>query len=160
MSTVPSPTDPVADDEPLIRSIADDLVHGWEGDRFHLSSASFNDRGMKPSVDRERMRSDLRACLLSEKDGLARILASDVRSIDLAPPKHVPIPVDVTPDPLRCPPHPRENLAHALIAAKVAINPSRFTRLRERLARIAEKHMVVLPASYRRTDPPEAAATS
>lgn len=155
LSIAPNPSDPVANDELLLRSIDGDLAHGWENGKLRLASTSFNDRGMKVSVDRERLQRDLKESLQRDSDGLARVVARDVRAIDLGDAqKKTSIPVDVTPDPLDAPPHPKRNPAHALIAATSEINGSRFQRLKEKLARLAEKDLVLLPAKYRGAQPP------
>ena len=159
MSIALNPFDPVSDDEPLLRSIDGDLEHKLENGKLRLASCSFNDRGRKPSVDRERLRANpLHACRKPE-DGLARLATRGVRAIDLGDidtktnkPKNS-IPVDVVPDPISAPPNPEENLSHALIEATATVSDGKFRRLKEKLARLASEDVVLLPARYRLAEP-------
>ncbi|MCC6783383.1 MAG: hypothetical protein IT457_11125 [Planctomycetes bacterium] len=159
MSIAPGPDDPVADDESLLRSIDGDLEHRWESGRLRLASTSFNDRGMKPSVDRERLRGDALDARKKPDDGLARFATRDVRAIDLGDidPStgqiRNSIPVDVVPDPIRASLPAEENLAHALIQTRAQVSDKKFRRLKERLARLAERDIVQLPAKYRDVRP-------
>lgn len=104
---------------------------------------------MKPSVDRETLRSNPQEALRSPNAGLARLSAMAVRQIklnDAVPPQ---ISVDVIPDPIAGSNQSESNPAHALIVSSKTISDGKFRRIREALARLAEKDIVVLPQSYR-----------
>ena len=150
----------VGDPEELIRRIPASTncykINPAEGNRLILSASAFNDRDHKPSVDRRFMRQALEECQNNATDGLVKIVAGDVRLIrtvqQIDPttnkaidgtfhafdPIHCPICAD-SPDGLP------ENPAHCQIESTPPVNASRFKKLKEALARIAQIHGWLIP---------------
>lgn len=110
-----------------------------------FSSTCFNDISAKVSVDRANLRTSAEEAKLSPSDGIIKLLAEDVREIG-------PIPdpdgaegymIDVHPRPIYAgnPDGLPENISHAQIeAAPDFANQSRFKKLKEALARLAERN--------------------
>ena len=141
----------VAEDELLLRWVsAADVM--WDGEVWRLSSQAFNDREMKPSVDRKCLRTDPHDTKHEPSDGVAQLLTADIYvNVKLLtmpgakPPAKVEYySVRVIPRPI---PEPA-NLAHAQIeAAPMVANGSHFKKLKEALCRITEQRpWVILPA--------------
>ncbi|MHB1273313.1 MAG: hypothetical protein ACYCZD_11215 [Rhodanobacter sp.] len=107
-----------------------------------LSSTAFNDKGRKPSVDRAALRPAAET-KIDESDGVVRLLTASVRGIGIpiAAPNPPNFEVDVW---ARILP---ENAAHAQIEPLPNMGDSRFGKLKEALARLAEQEdWVIEPA--------------
>ena len=142
---------PVDGDELLFRCIgAGDVT--WDGDEWHLSSQAFNDREMKPSVDRQCLRPDPHDTKREVTDGVAQLLTADihanvrlVKNPNAKPPAPIEFyAVDVIPRPIDEPPNP----AHAQIESAPAIaGGSHFKKLKDALCRLTERRAwVVMPS--------------
>jgi hypothetical protein len=144
---------PVENNEILHRSVPCDAVV-WTPDGWHLTSEAFNDRGMAPSVDRRAIRPLAEESKLSPTDGIAQLLAAEVRECDqvvhnpdVPAPEQVRYKLDVEPDPIRegnaegrVP-----NLSHALIkSAPTVASKSRFKKIKEALCRLARRREWVI----------------
>lgn len=113
-----------------------------ENGRLHVSASAFNDRNKQPSVDRSLLKANPR---LSKKDFACKVLeisCARIRRIDIEVTDKAlrednigRYAVDVFPRPLTERP---VNLAHAQIEASPVMTNSRFEKLKESLARIAE----------------------
>src|SRR5690348_10976785 len=102
------PSDHVADDEILYRSVRRDQIVPVEGG-MRPSSQAFTDRQMEVSVDRAMLRDhDPRKSQMNPTDAVVSLLVSDVRGTLPGRPEYA---IDVRSDPLP------ENPAHALIYA-------------------------------------------
>jgi hypothetical protein len=99
-----------------------------------LSSSAFNDAGKKPSVDRAALRPATET-KIEANDGVVRLLTASVRGIGIpiAAPNPPNFEVDVW---ARVEP---ENAAHAQIEPIPNMSRSRFDKLKEALARLAEE---------------------
>lgn len=139
---------PVENNEILHRSVPCDAVV-WTSNGWHLTTEAFNDRWMSPSVDRRAIRPRAEESKISATDGIAQLLAAEVRACDEvvhnpdAPPlAQVRYKLDVEPDPIkegngegRVP-----NLSHALIKSAPAVaSKSRFKKIKEALCRLARR---------------------
>lgn len=131
----------VEDDELLHRSVRPDDVVNRDG-KLYLSSTAFNDAGMRPSVDRARMRTAGES-KKSARDGVCGLATVHVRSITtiVHQDSQQPYKVDVVERPID------ENPAHAQVEVDPAFeNPSRFKKLKESLCRIAEQQWLIHPS--------------
>lgn len=140
----------VGDDELLHRSVrADDcaIVDG----RLRISSQAFNDAKRKPSVDRKILRPNPEETRKSPTDGVAQLCAIEIRSEVRIPidgniqggPVYA---VDVIPRPIISEPGSAANPSHAQVEADPDwINDSRFKKLKDALARLAERREFALP---------------
>jgi len=139
---------PVEDDEILHRSVPAAAVH-WVSGGWRLSSEAFNDRRMRPSVDRHHLRPDAVDSKRSENDGVAQLVAGEIRACDkvihnadAAPGQQITYQLDVCPDPIADdnPEGLAPNPAHAVIASHPAVaSGSRFKKVKEALCRLAER---------------------
>lgn len=121
-----------------------------------LSSTAFNDRGRKPSVNRATLSGSPAATQESPTDGVVQLVTNDVRQVSvLRDPKskEVPAPVhnvDVVERPIAAdnPEGLPENPAHAQVEASPEfLTDSRFRKLKEALALLAEKHGFLIEPS-------------
>ena len=131
--------------------------------KVRFAAAAFNDPELKPSVDRSSMRDDPRDTRFRESDGIAQVIAHEVRAIG-----HIPVEpgnpnsdkvyqIDAIHRPiLKSETEPRDNLAHCQVECDPGIKAAHFKkRLREALAILASGHgWIVDPGA-----PPEASAT-
>ena len=130
------------DDEWLHRRVRHAECHRVQSPKL-LSSSAFNDPGKRPSVDRAA----LRAAALTKveaNDGVVRLLTASVRGIGIpiAAPNPPNFEVDVW---ARIEP---ETAAHAQIEPAPNMSRSRFDKLKEALARLAEtEDWVIEPTS-------------
>src|SRR3954453_17863064 len=70
----------VDDAEDLYRSIrADSGEYSYQDGALVFSSSAFDDRDMKPSVDRSSIRTDAADSRIDATDGVAKVLTVDVR---------------------------------------------------------------------------------
>ncbi len=99
-----------------------------------LSSTAFNDKGKKPSVDRAALRPAVDS-KIDASDGVVRLLTASVRGIGIpiVAPNPPNFEVDVW---VRWLP---DNPAHAQIEPLPNMSGSRFDKLKEALARLAEQ---------------------
>ena len=99
-----------------------------------VSSSAFNDTGKKPSVDRAALRPAAQT-KMEASDGVVRLLTEKVRGIGI--PIDAPNPPNFEVDVWsRAEP---ENAAHAQIEPIPNMSSSRFYKLKEALARLAEQ---------------------
>lgn len=145
--SVATPVTPINDSEELIRRIPSDSPHYAQPTQgCKLTSTAFNDPNRQPSVDRRGMKASLDACKLAPTDGLVCLIAEEVRRLELLEydngkptgSKHT---IDVLHRPVEAgnPQGLAENSAHSQIETTPAISGSRFNKLKEALARLAEK---------------------
>lgn len=138
----------VADLESVYRSIRYDAgEYAYIDGQLVFSQSAFNDRELKPSVDRSSLRPDPIDAKQSPSDGITQLKVADVRTrckINIVDEKGKPTDeyaVDVIHRPLKSPPEKTENLAHCQIECNPIItSPSRFRRLKEALAALATQH--------------------
>lgn len=145
--------------EVVFRSIrVDDVVLLLDTSEWQLSSSAFNDRKMKPSVDRAAIEPDPYIARQSDDDGVVSLQTRDVQTkVDLVinpndkPPKvkqFYAVSIFARPIPPNDPEGRKENPAHAQIeTAPDFANPSHFKKLREKLCRLAR--MVILPPAVK-----------
>ena len=124
----------VADQEWLHRRVT--AKHCGSIDPPLLSSTAFNDPGMKPSVDRASRRG-AEQTQLDPTDGVARLLTITVRKLvvdrtDAPQGGPMTYEIDVWARPLA------DNDAHAQIEPLPEMTGSRFSKMKERLARLAQ----------------------
>ena len=142
---------PIDGEELLYRCIgAGDVT--WDGDGWRLSSQAFNDREMKPSVDRQCLRPDPNDTKREPTDGVGQLLTADIhanvkllKNPNAKPPEaHEHYAVHVMPRPIEQPPNP----AHAQIEAAPEIaSGSHFKKLKDALCRLTERRAwVVMPS--------------
>lgn len=143
------PVGPVQSTEILWRSIRPDQV-AFPNGILKISATAFNDKNMKPSMDRKNLRSLPEETRLNDGDGVAQIITADVRAISIlvSPEDEDPqkrnqkhnVNVIARPILLDNLGGEKENLAHAQVKVEPDyINASRFNKLKEALARLALK---------------------
>lgn len=136
--------------ETLWRSVRPNEVKSDTDGKLVLSSNAFNDRSKKPSVDREALRNCPTESKKSESDGIVALKVIELRSMSV--PNKSPnalkadatYKVDAKADPLE------DNISHALIVCdpEIGIKEDKlFRRLKDSLARLAEKNGWVIPPS-------------
>jgi len=129
----------VANDEELYRNVRKSACR-IDDEVPQLSSTAFNCPQKKPSVDRASHRTSAAESQKSPSDGIAVLIAEEVRAIELAntdaPPNNYVIDVWARPLP--------ENAAHAQIEAEPDLTGSRFVRLKERLVLLAARRRWVI----------------
>jgi hypothetical protein len=146
----------VGDDEILLRRVRIAWVR-YDGGTWHLTSQAFNDVGYRPSVDRHSLRLDASICKHDASDGVASIVARDVRaitSIMLNPNADRELQraylVDVIARPIvdgNVEQEP-ENLAHAQVETQPGFETrSRFDKLKDALCRLAQPRGWVIEPS-------------
>jgi hypothetical protein len=131
----------VYDSDQLYRSVRDGEYTTHNG-RVAFSASAFGDRDHKPSVDTSSLRSDPREARKSPEQGVAKLVAGEVRKT-----RKIPIfdgkgkqtgehSVDVFHRPIENDPNGEpDNLAHCQIECHPTIeNDGRFKRLKEALA--------------------------
>lgn len=133
----------IDDSEFLYRAVrADSDEFAYVGSDVRISASAFNDRSCKPSVDRSALRPNAADAKKSSDDRVVKLLTKEVRSIagvrvtadktDLREHEVDALHRPITEDP--------SNLAHSQIECSPDfINPSRFRKLKEALARLATK---------------------
>jgi len=159
--------DRVDDEETLFRSVSDEATAPhWARDVdgvLRVSAAAFFDPGFKPSVDRAKLcNNDPTWTRRAERDGVAKLSAQAIRSIDpdevadRDSKQHVlqRRSVDVVPDrrEANATTGERENPAHALVVTtpQIAKDNSSWRRVRIALARVAtDGGWALEPASAR-----------
>jgi hypothetical protein len=144
----------VYDPDQLYRSVRPGEYTTREG-KVTFSASAFNDRDHKPSVDTSAFRKDPRDARKSQADGVAKLIAGEVR-------KSCKIPifdnkkrrtgehsVDVLHRPIINIPGEPDNVAHCQVECHPTIDSdSRFKRLKEALAALANKYgLIVEPGS-------------
>jgi hypothetical protein len=143
----------VEDDEDLYRAIrADSDQYVFRDGQLQFSTTAFNDRGMKPSVDRSSIRTVPREARLNDTDGVTKVLTRDVRKtrdIQVAPnDKFNPAvyEVDAVHRPITSQEDgTKENPAHCQIeCAPVISTKTHFRKLKDALARLASLHGFVI----------------
>lgn len=152
----------VAHDEWLYRRIRSDMQeYAIVEGAVRFSANAFNDREFKPSVDRSTLRANPADMKLDPSDGIAKCLAESIRNrcdipIDGAafdkvrerPHEQAALEryaVDVLHRPILRTENEAENLAHCQIeTAPVVRSATRFKKLKEALARIADEHGFVV----------------
>ncbi len=140
----------VDDAEDLYRSIrADD--YSYQDGKLFFSSTAFDDREMKPSVDRSSMRGNPADARIGPTDGIAKLLTADVRNSckvpiiknGLAVGEYA---VDAVHRPIENDPQEADNLAHCQIECNPLIeSDTRFKKLKAALANLANKHGFIVP---------------
>lgn len=146
---MPTPVTVVDDHEELIRRIpADSSCYDSSDGTLRLSSTAFNDPERMPSVDRRKMRASLDDCKNHPSDGLLLLIAREVRAINLpqieakGKPAANAHKIDVMHRPIEA--GNRDALpvngAHSQIETTPSLGDARFKKLKEALARLAEKH--------------------
>lgn len=143
----------VQDEELLYRRIQYDCVSYDQG-QLRLSSQAFADRWLKPSVNRASIKPDPKDSRVIDSEGVAQLLAGEVRSVDtvLQPQQapgqpQIPYRLDVVARPI--PPdneeNEPENLSHAQIESAPDLhNRSRFDKVKDSLARLAERRPLAI----------------
>jgi hypothetical protein len=138
------PDECVGADEVLHRSVRREWAV-FRGGKLTLTSQAFNDTGLKPSVDRAKMRS-AEESKRGPTDGICSLIADEVRGITtvLHQQSKMPYEVDVKWRPIL-----PENPAHAQIEVEPEFeNKTRFNKLKDALCRLAsERGWVIEPAS-------------
>lgn len=145
--------DVVDNAEFLFRRIRLDSVVYDQG-KLRLSTQAFSDRGFKPSVNRCSLAPDPTSTKHDDTDGVAVLLAEEVRKIDTvirnpSAPQQVqePYRLDVIARPIEAgnPDGEPENLAHAQIESDPVLeNKSRFDKVKEALVRLAQSRPLVI----------------
>jgi hypothetical protein len=151
----------IDDSEDLYRSVrADSNEYSYQSGKLLFSSTAFDDRSMKPSVDRSAIRTDPTEARRNPTDGIAKILTKDVRQCCSVPiiKNGTPVgdhAVDAIHHPIENGPVEPDNLAHSQIECNPIIESgSRFRRLKEALAKLANAHgFVVSPTSAKKSAP-------
>jgi hypothetical protein len=145
----PAPT-LVEDQETLLRSVpasGEYYSHDPSGN-LQLSSTAFNDRNRQPSMDRQVLLQSVDAAKKSATDGLIKLEANEIRAIQLhqvdnrGKPKAELHAIDVIYSPV-LPGNAQglaPNPAHSHLETNPPISASRFNRLKELLARAAQKY--------------------
>ncbi len=147
----PHNRDRVDDPEHLYRRVMQGKGHYKLTDgQPRVSSSAFGDRNMRPSVDRAVLcGNDPSSSVQQETDAVLWLVAVEVRQIDLRQQHEGDSPeyrylIDVVPRPMP------ENPAHAQIEPNPDYKTkSRFRKVLERLARLAENHWAILPHELR-----------
>lgn len=135
----------VSPDEQLYRSVKNDpQLFGVANGVVRFSASCFNDRAAKVSVDRALLRLNAEEAKLSPTDGIIRLLTKDIHDIGPIPDPNggqgYLIEVHARPIPPDNPDGHPENPAHAQIEANPDFpNSSRFRKLKEALARLADR---------------------
>jgi hypothetical protein len=151
---VPTPVTVVDDNENLIRRVpADSNCYDSSDGTLRLSSTAFNDLQRMPSFDRRKMRTSLDDCKNHRTDGLLLLIAHEVRAIKLlqTDPKGKPTSdahkIDVMHRPIEAGNADglAVNEAHSQIETAPSLGDARFKKLKEALARIAQKHGWLTP---------------
>jgi hypothetical protein len=148
VAAVPTLVTIVDDSEDLIRRIpADSNCYDSSDGTLRFSSTAFNDRDHMPSVDRRKLKASLNDCKNHPTDGLLLLIANEVRAIKLPQTDQKGKPtsdthkIDVMHRPIDAdnawglP----ANEAHSQVESTPILSESRFKKLKEALARIAEK---------------------
>lgn len=148
----------VKDNETLFRRVRYDSV-SYERGVLRLSSQAFADKGLKPSVNLASLSPDPSKTRMDEYDGVAQLVAIEVRSIDsviknpAAPvADQVAYKLDVVARPIYACNETQEdeNLAHAQIESDPLLeNRSRFDKVKDALARLAERRPLPIAPSER-----------
>lgn len=132
--------EPLTDDEWVFRRVPRESASFRDG-RYQIHSEAFNDRWMKPSVDRAILRTAVGA-QRSPTDGICKLGVMGVRTITtvIHHASQTPYVVDVLPRPIRAgnPDNEPENPAHAQVEVDPNFeNASRFKKLKDALSRLA-----------------------
>lgn len=136
-------SDLIPDEEWVLRSVRPESAPMREGRRL-IHSEAFNDRWMKPSVDRANLKPPEQA-KRSPRDGVLKLQVQPVRCITtvIHQERQVPYKVDVIARPIHAnnPDGEPENPAHA----QVEVDPefesrSRFNKLKDALSRLAAQN--------------------
>lgn len=144
--------DEVVDSGELIyrRIPADPLYYSIQNGVLRISPSAFNDRELKPSVDRARLNNnDAKLSQLQPTDGIASLIVGDVRAIadvvqrDKDGKTNFVYKIDVIADPVDT------NVAHAIIVADPKYrSKSVFNKTKEALARmVSNRGWVIAPFS-------------
>jgi len=143
----------IDDSEILYRSVrAENDEYRIEDTKLVFSVKAFDDRTMKPSVSRSLICTDPAEAKLSERDGITKCLAHEVRSINnvvLNPDKDGNGDKRYEPDAIHRPLDPFHTVrdkSHSQVECVPELaNKGRFKRLKEALAQIATTHGFVIP---------------
>lgn len=143
----------VGDDEKLFRRIPCEMgYYTLKDGAVHLSSSAFSDRLKQTSVDRSCLcHGDPSHTQEDPRDGVAILVASEVREISAKGKAfaggEVKYVIDVVPDP----DYRNGNLAHAIIVPTPSYEtPSVYKRVTQALARLAERRQwAIQPADLR-----------
>ncbi|MBP0631978.1 hypothetical protein [Cupriavidus sp. AcVe19-1a] len=136
------PEDVIDDTEIVYRRVPNDpMFFRIEEGRLRLTSAAFNDKAKRPSVDRSSLlNKDPQRAKTATTQGVVGLVVGEVRRVDKVTRTDVNGNVvethqlDVIPDPLP------DNPAHALVTHSPEFKSNRpFDRLKESLARLAEE---------------------
>jgi hypothetical protein len=146
---VPTPITFIEDAEDLVRSVpvecdSSDPTTG----ATKISASAFNDQAKQPSVDRRNMLTSLDSAKKKPSDGLVKVIAREVRAIQVeitgnGKPTGTFYGIDVVHRPIDPgnPANDAPNPAHSQVESDPAItSDTRFKKLKERLAQIAEQH--------------------
>jgi hypothetical protein len=144
----------IYDPEELYRSVRQG-EYAIRNGQVAFSASAFNDRERKPSVDTSAIRKDPRDSRKSPSDGIAKLVAGEVRKISAIPifdqkgRKTGEHSVDVLHRPIVNVEGEPDNPAHCQVECHPTIdNDGRFKRLKEALAALANKcGFVVEPGS-------------
>jgi hypothetical protein len=141
----------VDDAEDLYRSIrANANEFSYQDGKLVFSSSAFDDRFMKPSVDRSSFRANPADARITPTDGVAKVLTADVR-------KSCKIPIikngvavaehaaDAIHRPIENDPSQADNPAHCQVECNPLIaSGARFKKLKAALANLANRHGFVV----------------
>jgi len=133
--------------------------YSYQDGKLHFSSRAFDDRWMKPSVDRSAIRTNPPDARRNATDGVTKLLTRDVRNSC-----KVPIikngtavgefAVDAIHRPIENDSAEADNLAHSQIECNPVIeSSSRFRKLKEALAKLADSNGFVVPPLTLKTNP-------
>jgi len=141
----------VDDAEDLYRSIrANGDEFSYQDGKLIFSSSAFDDRYMKPSVDRSSMRTDPADTRAKPTDGVTKVVTADVRKSCNIPIIKNGAPVgeyaaDAVHRPIESDPALADNLAHCQVECNPLIESgSRFKKLKAALATLANRHGFVV----------------
>lgn len=145
----------IEDSHDLYRSVREGEYTTHNG-KVAFSASAFNDRDRKPSVDTSALRSDPRAARRSADQGVAKLIAADVRKTSAIPIRNAKgekigeHSIDVIHRPIKDDPSGEpDNPAHCQVECHPTMdNDNRFKRLKEALAAIASKYgWIVAPGT-------------
>jgi len=144
----------VDDAEDLYRSIrANSDEYSYQDGKLVFSSSAFDDRFMKPSVDRSSLRPNSEDVRINAADGVTKVVTADVRRSCKIPiiKNGAPVgeyAVDAIHRPIENDQNDPDNLAHCQIECNPIIESgSRFKKLKAALANLANKHGFVVTPS-------------
>lgn len=121
--------------ESIFRSVGKDCFNHDSNGNLRFSSTAFNDPSEKPSVNRACINSDPELVKRHTTHGVVTLIVGDVRSIEV-PINHKDPSINYSVDVKHRP--EVDNPSHAQIESAPAPTGSRFKRIKEKLAQLAD----------------------